>query len=129
MFFFPYKYTEIYMNLCMNMVMDTDNFLGAAKNKDSMTTRRYHCRANVLLAGFYIFTLQFWLDLKKNYIVSFWITYNRNCSLENLWELGVMSICWKRNKQLVTRGASSTNMKKGRGLKSALHACNALWIS
>lgn len=53
------------MNLCMNMVMDTDNFLGAAKNKDSMTTRRYHCRANVLLAGFYIFTLQFWLDLEK----------------------------------------------------------------
>lgn len=43
----------------MNMVMDTDNFLGAAKNMDSMTTRRYHCRANVLLAGFYIFTLQF----------------------------------------------------------------------
>lgn len=30
------------------MVMDTDNFLRAAKNKDIMTTRRYHCRASIL---------------------------------------------------------------------------------
>lgn len=34
--------------MCLTMVMDTDNFLRAAKNKDIMTTRRYHCRASIL---------------------------------------------------------------------------------
>lgn len=45
---------------------------------------------------------------------------------KNLWELGIMSYCWKRNKQLVTRGTLSTKYEKG-GLRSALHSCNALW--
>lgn len=46
--------------MCLTMVMDTDNFLRAAKNKDIMTTRRYHCRQ-----AFYTFYIAILLDLEK----------------------------------------------------------------
>lgn len=104
------------------MVMDTDNFLRAAKNKDIMTTRRYHCRASIL----YFLHCNFTRPRKK--IVS-WVSelHTKKTALwKNLWELGIMSYCWKRNKQLVTRGTLSTKYEKG-GLRSALHSCNALW--
>lgn len=79
-----------------------------------------------VVQAFYTFYIAILLDLEKNCIVSLWITYKKTALWKNLWELGIMSYCWKRNKQLVTRGTLSTKYEKG-GLRSALHSCNALW--
>lgn len=66
------------------MVMDTDNFLRAAKNKDIMTTRRYHCRASIL----YFLHCNFTRPRKK--IVS-WVSElhtKKNCTLEKPMRVG-----------------------------------------
>lgn len=77
------------------MVIYTNNFLRAAKHKDIMTTRRYHCRASIFLAGFYTFYIVFLLDLEKKCIVSFWIIYNKNCTLEKPMRVGYYVILLK----------------------------------
>lgn len=80
-----------------------------------------------VVQAFYTFYIAILLDLEKK-IVS-WVSelHTKKTSLwKNLWELGIMSYCWKRNKQLVTRGTLSTKYEKG-DLRSALHFCNALW--
>lgn len=80
-----------------------------------------------VVQAFYTFYIAIFTRPRKK-IVS-WVSelHTKKTALwKNLWELGIMSYCWKRNKQLVTRGTLSTKYEKD-GLRSALRSCNALW--
>lgn len=80
-----------------------------------------------VVQAFYTFYIAILLDLeKKLYRESLNYIQKKTALWKNLWELGIMSYCWKRNKQLVTRGTLSTKYEKD-GLRSALRSCNALW--
>lgn len=80
-----------------------------------------------VVQAFYTFYIAILLDLEeKLYRESLNYIQKKTALWKNLWELGIMSYCWKRSKQLVTRGTLSKKYEKG-GLRSALHSCNALW--